>query len=106
MENVIEDVSVLTTIPETSLNKIFDRLEDAIIHGICELEDQNVYEADIGIGILILTFKDDEVNFKFNPSDRFKDKIEHALEDKEDALIKAVEQKLIYKIVNTYKDLL
>ena len=106
MENVIKDVSILTTIPETSLNKIFDRLEDAIIHGICELEDRNVYEADIGIGSLALTFKDDEINFNFNPSDRFKDKIIHAREDKEDALTKAVEQRLIYKIVNTYKDLL
>ena len=104
MDNIIKDVSVLTTIPESSLTKIFDRVEDAIIHGI--LENNNIYQADIGIGSLEIQFKGDDTKFIFEPSNRFKDKLKHAYEDKEDALIKSAEQRLIYKIVNTYKDLL
>ena len=104
MDNIIKDVSVLTTIPEISLTKIFDRVEDAIIHGI--LENNNIYQADIGIGSLEIQFKGDDTKFIFEPSNRFKDKLKHAYEDKEDALIKSAEQRLIYKIVNTYKDLL
>jgi hypothetical protein len=53
-----------------------------------------------------MNFEEDSISFKFIPSDRFKDKLIHAYEDKEDALIKSVESRLIYKIVNTYKDLL
>ena len=106
MNNIIKDVSILTTIPENSINKIFDRVEDAIIHGVCELENTNEYQADISIGNLVMNFEEDSISFKFIPSDRFKDKLIHAYEDKEDALIKSVESRLIYKIVNTYKDLL
>lgn len=104
--NIIKDVSVLTTIPESSLNKIFDRVEDAIIHGILESKDTDTYKANIGIGSLEIQFKGDDTKFIFEPSNRFKDKLKHAYEDKEDALIKSAEQRLIYKIVNTYKDLL
>lgn len=105
MDNIIKDVSVLTTIPESSLTKIFDRVEDAIIHGVLE-NNNNIYQADIGIGSLEIQFKGDDTKFIFEPSTRFKDKLKHAYEDKEDALIKSAEQRLIYKIVNTYKDLL
>ena len=106
MENIIKDVSVLTTIPESSLSKIFDRVEDAVIHGVLELDNDNIYEADIGIGSLKVYFNGTDTEFDFEPSNRFKDKLKHAHEDREDALIKSAEQRLIYKIVNTYKDLL
>lgn len=104
--NTLKDVSILTAIPETALDKIFDRVEDSIIHNICELENDDEIIADISIGNLKLKLDNSSIKFQFEPSERFKNKCIKAYTNKDDALMESIEQKLIYRITNTYKDLI
>lgn len=105
MIDILQDVEILTTIPKSALNKIQDRIGDAIIHAICECESSNL-SVDIGIGIFDIDLSDGKANFIFKPSDELTEKCNQALNNKEDALISSIEQRVIYKVLNTYKNLM
>ena len=108
MENILKDISILSTIPEKYLKRlsslavytINDAVNDAIINNnYCE-------DVDIGIGVITIWFKDNELKFKFKPSSELEKSLIDTIINKQNILENVLEESLVDKITNTYKDLL
>lgn len=107
MKDAIKDLSTLTTIPYHTLKGLMDRLINIIAYDIKESKiDEEAYcEIDLYIGTLIISILDEEVKFKFIPSNKLTSETVDALTDGDFKLIEEVENSLRKKIINTYKDL-
>lgn len=108
MNNIIKDLSTLTTIPELNLQKLFNLMIKCISHGVVEsVKNKNdVCVEDIGIGTLSINIDEDSLQFKFIPSSQLQTSIYNSLENKNSELVADVERILQEKIINTYKTLL
>lgn len=108
-------MSTLTSIPE----KTFDKLCSTVIYAICQniLEDRlqeddindinKIYDFDIGIGILYIKYdsENDEIKFKFKPSNSFKDRINMTYRDNANLMRNLLSKNLGQKLLEVYKDL-
>lgn len=108
MNNIIKDVSTLTTIPELNLTKLFNIINKCISHDIveCLKNNEDVCIEDIGIGNLVINLDSDELKFKFIPSQQLQTTVLNSIRYGESELVIEVEQLLKDKIINTYKSLL
>lgn len=108
MEKLIEDLSILTTIPEKTLTKISDKIiyciSDAIEESICE--NKNITEINMSIGTLYIKHTDDEIKYKFVPSDKLSKAVTDTVCNKLNLLEDVIENTIIEKVENIYKDLL
>lgn len=106
--NIIEDVSQLTTIPLASLNKISALEINCICHAVQEsmLAQENITSVDIGIGKLLLCQETSGIRYKFIPSSELEKSLIETLTNRKSPLISQVEETLVSRIVKTYKDLL
>ena len=108
MNNIIEDLSKLTTIPVKSLNKLVDKtvfcisdiVEDAV------LEQKKLLEIDIGIGILHIKLESESVKYKFIPHQILETAVKDTIVNKRNLLQDTLEKVLVNRVVNTYKELL
>ncbi len=105
--NIIEGLSVLTSINA----KVFNKLSDLAIYCITdEVNDSNLSDVkltsiDIGIGILNIFEDGDKVKYGFVPSAKLEEGVKNTIIRKENALEVVVESTLKNKLVNTYKEL-
>lgn len=108
MNNIIEDVAALTTIPKLSLEKLCEKVEWSICDSLIEenMKGNNPATIDIGFGKLIIADLDNCVKYKFIPNSRFDDNVKAALDEHKNNIPDRLEKKLVYKIINTYKDLI
>ena len=70
MSRIEEDISKLSTIPLQEVQYIFDFMNDCICYNLQESlknKEENI-DIDIGIGTLILNICNDELSYKFIPS--------------------------------------
>lgn len=104
--NVVEDLSKLTSIPNNYIQLIFDKLNDCICYNLHEqLRDKSEYiEIDIGIGNLLLYLKQDEVLYKFIPSEKLENNIKYTINNDKDILVSKLENSLQEKIISAYKE--
>lgn len=108
MNNLIEDISKLTTIPDNVLNKlvsksfycISDIIEDAI------LENKKVVEIEIGIGTLYLELNSDNVRYKFIPNKELESAVKNTIINKRNLLQDTLELILVNRVTDTYKELI
>lgn len=106
--NIIEDLSILTTIPQSSLNQlarkeiycICDCVEEAVLSG------DNLLSVKTGVGTIKLELGDSEINYRFEPSKELEDGITNTVINKKNLLIEVAEEKLVKRITNAYKDFL
>lgn len=106
--NLIEDISKLTTISDTVLNKLIskafycisDIIEDAV------LENKKVVDIEIGIGTLYLELNSDNVRYKFIPNKDLESAVKNTIINKRNLLQDTLEMTLVSRITDTYKDLL
>jgi hypothetical protein len=107
MTNVIQDVSTLTTIPLSSLQKLVGKGQDCICHSVYEsiLNNEEVTELDIGIGTLYIQCNSEEARYKFIPSLMLEKQVRETAQTRESPVILNVEEKLKDKIMYVYKDL-
>ena len=107
MNNMIEDISKITTIPRVTLQKLLEKSEMCICHDILEqiLRNETYICVDILFGELYLNIDNDQVKFKFIPSSQFEDMLVETINNKTSPLITAVEDGLSTKIMNVYKEL-
>ena len=109
MNNLVKDISILTTIPELTLNKLINLIVDYISHQVVEAIKlhNDIVVIDIGIGVLYINiYSNDKLEFKFVPSSYLQKTIIDTYESKESSLVLNVESLLTEKIINTYKNLL
>ena len=107
MNKIVEDMSVLTSVPVTQLNSIVDIIDDAIAHSVFEsLREKNkCCEVDIGIGILYIKYEGDAIKYRFTPSRRLEEKVASTVNNRRTHLVARVDASLKHKIGQTYKEL-
>lgn len=104
--SLLDDLSTLTTIPYTSLEKLVDKSVYCICNDVVEtiLGDEKVITIKIGIGTLKMEITDSTVIYRFEPSKDLESNINKTIQDKKSPLVDVAEKTLVKKIVNTYKD--
>ena len=107
MSKLIEDVSKLTTIPEKSIDKLMQKF----IYCICEqiqediLENKEISELDLGIGILYIKYEGDSIRYKFIPSQVLEKAVYNTVVKKLNLMETALNEALAKKFIDVYKDL-
>lgn len=110
MSNLIQDMSILTTIPEKTLAKFFRKMIFCICEEIKENildenSDKEITEVDIGIGKLYIKAVGAEVKYKFEPSEYMQKAVIATVTEKENPLANFLDKALGKKFVNLYKDI-
>lgn len=103
-----KDVSNLTTVPFSSVQKIFSRFQDCICYNLQQsINNKEEYaEIDIYIGKLILKKEDNHIYYKFIPSPSFEKDVLITYQRGECPLIRRLEDTISDKISSAYKELL
>ena len=108
MTDSIKDLSILTTIPKSVLDKLTTELQYVICHSIEEssLQSENITKIDIGIGTLLISVEDEGVRYKFIPSSSLEQTVKWTILNHKSPIIHQVEEALKDKVMNVYKELL
>ena len=105
--SLITDLSTITTIPVSTLEKLHDKQQLCILHKVSENEKKGepITYVDIGYGTLYIKHENDELRYKFIPSKSFEKDLKEVILSGQSPLISKAEEALKDKITNTYKDL-
>lgn len=105
-QNIIKDLSALTTIPEATLQKLAEKIKWCICDDIEEslLKGDSVTEIDVGIGTLFVGVKNESVSYYFTPSKNLESSVKETIVDGKNPLTDKIEQSLVSKVVNAYKN--
>jgi len=105
--SLANDMSTLTTIPVSILNRLFEKEELCILHKFFENEKNGepVTYMDLGFGTVYIKHEGEELKYKFTPSKSFEKSLINIVNTKESPLITTIEDSLKERIINTYKDL-
>ena len=106
MVNIKSDLSTLTTIDESVFTKLIDKVEWCISDGIEKaiLSGEDSVTFDLDIGTLLISFSDNVVKYKFKPSAKLEKIIIDTIENENNSLVLNIENSLVAKLVNTYKN--
>lgn len=106
MIDLKNDLSTLTTINESTFSKLINKVEWCISDGVEKaiIEDKNELAVDIGIGILLINFTNDEVKYKFKPNPRLEKVITNTIVNERNDLVLNIENSLVTKLTNVYKN--
>lgn len=106
MIDIIDDISTLTTIPKSNLDKLVEQSIKCISHSVWENNEETDYTVDlnIGIGTLHIKVESNTVKYKFIPSSKLEKSIQSALLDNIDPLVCVIEQAVCKKILTGYKE--
>lgn len=107
MVDIINDTATITTIPTNTLVQLKKRVEQCIASAVysAAIVSDDTVELDIGIGVLIICWSEEEIRYKFIPSKSLESLVTSAVVDKKCDLIEAMEKSLTTKIINVYKEL-
>lgn len=107
MNNIVNELSVLTTIPEKTLNKMLQKALYCICEDIYEdtLGEKELTAIDTGLGILYFKFVEDELKCKFVPNDTLKNAATDVYKRKLNLMDNTLNNSLVKKFTDVYKDL-
>lgn len=106
--DLIQDISSLTSVPYKTLKHLCNKGNESICHSVLESvnESENETVIDLSIGQLIIIIEDDELHYRFKPSSQLDEMLVTTLTTGVDPLITDIEQNLVTRVLNTYKDLI
>lgn len=105
---LIDDIEKLTGIKNSTLQKISQCIEYALIDHLIEYKynyTDDIISFDIGIGVLSLEIIDDEIHYGFKPSKKFEANIVKAINDGDNLLETKLIESINKHIYKTYKDM-
>lgn len=107
MTNLVDDLSVLTTIKKYNLEELVNKSTMIVSHALAECisNEEEITEVDIGIGVLRILVQDEEMKFKFSPSSKLETTLVETYTSGKSSLTQKVEDELGRRIEKTYKDL-
>lgn len=107
MSNVVHDLSVLTNVPETYVEKLLQKTTYVICEQIKEdlIADEEVSEIDLYIGKLYIKYSGEEIRYKFIPSETLQSAVQSTVNNKLNLLENKLNEALVKKFVQLYKDL-
>lgn len=108
MNNIIQDLSLTTTIKKSVLDKLVENTCLLIAHSVAETAvlREDICELDIGIGTLMLLRDEDCIKYKFIPSPKLEMDVVKAYKTKQSPMIRSVDDSLKRRVENIYKELL
>ncbi len=108
MNNVIKDISTLTTINEDYLKSLVTKSEWCICSYIEEsiLKKETITKIDIGIGFLSVLVEDNTIKYKFIPNKELEEAIRDTVINDKNPLKLKLEKSLVDKITKMYKEYL
>ena len=109
MKSLLNDLSILTTIPLPSLERLSKLTESCICDEVdsgMNMDKQQVVELNLGIGELIIANIDNQLKYKFIPSKSLETNLKETITSGKNPLIKALETSLADKFEFTYKDII
>ena len=106
MQSLIEDLSVLTTIPTINLNQLAKKSNFCICNCVAEskLQNESLTSIDIGIGELQIFVENDNIKYKFIPSKALEKGVKSTVLEGKNILTNELENALSSKIMNAHKD--
>lgn len=101
-----EDLSILTTIPQASINNLSDKAIFCICDSIEEaiLYNENEVALKIGFGTLRIGIDGEEISYRFEPNRKLESSVAKTVIDGKNPLVAKVEETLVKSITKTYKD--
>ena len=107
MTNIKKDLSVLTSVSESTFSKleekiiwcISDAVEDATIN------DLDHVDIDLGFGVLTIKIDDDTVKYLFKPSNKLEKSIVNTIVNERNDLSLNIENYLASRLTDVYKTL-
>lgn len=109
MQNLINDISTISTIGEDALAKLVNIAKYCICNAVDEVllsKKDNVTSIDLGIGILSILVEDNSIKYKFIPSEELESGIRDVAIGDDNPFVIKFEKTLVNKITNLYKELL
>ena len=106
--NAVEDVSKLSTIPEKTLVKLLKKFVYSICSAVEEdvIQQNTVTSVDIGLGIIHIKHLDkNNLEYRFTPNKFLEKSLNETLKDGKNPLENVLNDSLVKKLMNTYKDL-
>lgn len=106
--DLISDLSLLTTIPKKTLQRLGDQGAECLCHDVLESiqSGETCTDIDIDIGTIKVIIEDDELHYRFAPSRRLEEMLINSIRSGEDPLVSHIEDSISSRILNTYKDLI
>lgn len=107
MTDIIKDLSLLTTIPEKTITKLLKKE----IYCICETIEEDILEGkdlsvlNLGFGVLYIKHINDEIKYKFVPTNELQKAITNTIVNKKNLLEDVLNTSLATKFMEVYKDL-
>lgn len=104
---ITEDLSILTTIPVATLDRLVNKASLCIADSVekCIYDKSDKCEIDIGIGTLTISLANDLIKYRFTPNQTLENLIKTTVVDEKNPLENVLEESLVNKIQNIYKDL-
>jgi hypothetical protein len=108
MNEVIKDISKLTTINEEYLKSLVTKGEWCICSYIEDsvLKKETITKIDIGIGFLSILVEDNTIKYKFIPNKELEEAIRDTIINDKNPLKLKLEKSLVDKITKMYKEYL
>lgn len=102
------DLSKVTNIPEPLLDKLITKIRAIICDDVLDasLEKSNLVEIDVGIGTLTISIEDNNLKYRFTPSELFNDNIVSTIVELKSPVKDGVSTTLASKIQGLYEELL
>ena len=105
--NILEKVQKLTTIEESTLERLSNLISNCIVDAVFEgvLNDDEIVDIDLYFCRIVISRSNNELRYKFVPSAKLEEDIVKAIKEKKNSLDTIVLDKLKNNLLSTYKDL-
>ena len=102
------DLSKITNIPEPLLDKIITKIKAIICEDVLDacLEKSDVIEIDVGFGTLTISIEDNNLKYRFTPSQLFNEDIVSTIVDLKSPIKDRASTTLASKVQEMYEELL
>lgn len=106
--DLITDMSLLTTIPESTLKKLAEKAKYIICHDVEEscLSENDVTDINIGIGTIKIKNTEEGVKYRFVPSSNLETSIMDTIACGKSPLEIAVEDAIVERLNKARKELI
>lgn len=107
MVDIIQDVSNITRVPISTINKLIDISTSIISNDVLDAYNkrEKFSEFDLGIGKLIIFNDSSSIEYRFIPAKDFERKINSCIKDNKSVLVDELEKSLVDKLLLSYKEL-
>ena len=104
--NIKEDLSTLTTINESVFTKLVNKIEWCISDGVEKAikSGENQVNINFDLGTLMINFDNEQIRYKFKPSQKLEKVVTNTVVNERNDLVLNIEESLISKLTNTYKN--